>query len=89
MIAVRRLNRVGRQARCDAVCDAAGFSFWCGGYPVTKEPDSPTDAMRRATIQRLVSEIGLSESEAIDLVRVLGTDWSSLVREARLLRSKR
>lgn len=56
---------------------------------MSKEPDRPTDSMRTATIKRLVSEIGLSESEAIDLVRVLGTDWSSLVREARLLRSKR
>lgn len=55
---------------------------------MAKDPDPPTDAMRKATIRRLVSEIGLSESEAIDLVRVLGTDWSSLVREARLLRSK-
>lgn len=40
-------------------------------------------------MQRLGSEVGLSESEAIDLVRMLGTDWSYLVQEARLLGLKR
>ena len=56
------------------------------GFKIVPGPSANAES---EFIQRLVSEIGLSESEAIDLVRVLGTDWSSLVREARLLRSKR
>jgi len=37
-------------------------------------------------IRRLVQEIGITEPQAIELVAVLGMNWSSLVREARILR---
>lgn len=34
---------------------------------------------------RLVAESGISEVQAKELVTLLGTDWSSLMREAKLL----
>lgn len=37
-------------------------------------------------VHRLVQEIGITEPQAIELVAVLGTNWSSLVREARIIR---
>ena len=37
-------------------------------------------------VRRLVLEIGITEAQAVELVAILGTDWSSLVREARVLR---
>ncbi|MEQ1956803.1 hypothetical protein [Mesorhizobium sp. CN2-181] len=36
-------------------------------------------------IRRLVCETGIEERDARDLVATLGVDWSSLVREARIL----
>lgn len=38
-------------------------------------------------VQRLVRETGISEAQARDLVRLIGLDWSSLVREAKLIAS--
>ncbi len=38
-------------------------------------------------IKRLAVETGVSEAQARELVRLLGVDWSSLIREARILRS--
>jgi hypothetical protein len=35
--------------------------------------------------QRVVREIGISQAEARDLVFLLGANWSSLLREGRLL----
>ena len=37
-------------------------------------------------IKRLAAETGVSEAQARELVRLLGVDWSSLIREARILR---
>jgi hypothetical protein len=56
---------------------------------VPKQPDKADDLSRSGTIQRLVKETGITEAEASDLLTVLGTDWSSLVREARVLKMKR
>ena len=53
-----------------------------------KEPDKPDGNGRARLIQRLVQEMGITEPEAADLVMLLGTDWSSLVREAHLLRKR-
>lgn len=36
-------------------------------------------------VQRLVQETGISEAQARELVRLIGPDWSSLVREAKLI----
>lgn len=38
-----------------------------------------------ALAERLVAETGISQAQARDLIALLGSDWSSLVREARLI----
>lgn len=37
-------------------------------------------------VRRLIADTGISEAQARELVTLIGMDWSSLVREARLLR---
>jgi hypothetical protein len=37
-------------------------------------------------IRRLVSETGITEAQARELVAFLGLNWASLVREARMLK---
>jgi hypothetical protein len=37
-------------------------------------------------VMRLIADTGISELQARELVTLLGMDWPSLVREARLLR---
>lgn len=51
-------------------------------------PEKPDGAGRAWLAKRLVQETGITEAEASDLVTMLGTDWSSLLREARLLKRK-
>lgn len=34
--------------------------------------------------RRLSTQTGITEAIALELVNLLGTDWSSLIREARL-----
>jgi len=63
--------------------------FSGGGISVPKQPDKADDLSRAGTIQQLVKETGITEAEASALLTVLGTDWSSLVREARILKAKR
>lgn len=38
-----------------------------------------------AAAVRLANETGITEPQARDLISLLGLDWSSLIREARLL----
>ena len=52
-----------------------------------KEPDK-ADSGRAWLVKRLVQEAGITEAEATDLVTLLGMDWSSLLREARILKMK-
>ena len=52
------------------------------------EPDKATSE-GGPVIQRLVRETGITEQQARELVILLGSDWSSLVREAKLLKPKR
>ena len=52
-------------------------------------PDKPDGSGKAWLIQRLVKETGVTEAEASDLIMFLGTDWSSLVREAHILKKKR
>ena len=49
-------------------------------------PDKPDGAGRTWLIQRLVKETGITEPEATSLVLILGANWSSLVREALILK---
>jgi hypothetical protein len=37
-------------------------------------------------VKRLMAETGISEGQARELVLMLGAEWASLVREARMLR---
>ena len=53
------------------------------------ERDKPDGDGRAGLIQRLVEATGVTEAEAADLITVLGVSWSSLVREARLLKMRR
>lgn len=39
-------------------------------------------------ISRLVREAEVSEEQARELVQMLGTDWPSLLREARFLKDR-
>ena len=49
------------------------------------EPTKP-HAMDGPVIQRLINETGITHEQARELVGLLGSlNWSSLVREARLL----
>ena len=52
------------------------------------EPDKPKRSSG-PVIQRLVKETGITEGQARELVSLLGVNWSSLVREAKLLKGKR
>ena len=38
---------------------------------------------------RLVTETGITTSQARELIVLMGTNWSSLIREARLLAASR
>ena len=40
-------------------------------------------------IKKLMGVTGISEIQATELIALLGTNWSSLVREARLLKGGR
>jgi hypothetical protein len=52
------------------------------------EPKKPDGAGRTWLINRLVRETGIKEAEASDLITMLGVDWSSLLREARIIKMK-
>ena len=54
---------------------------------MSDEPDKP-NAMNGLVIQRLLLETGITHGEARELVALLGLNWSSLMREAKLLRRK-
>ena len=44
---------------------------------------------RVALVQRLVRDTGITEQQSRELIAMLGLNWSSLVREARLLKAAR
>jgi Arc/MetJ family transcription regulator len=39
-------------------------------------------------VRRLVKETGVTEKQARDLIQMIGSDWASLVREARCLKGR-
>lgn len=53
---------------------------------MTLTPRNPLDM---GVVRRLVQEIGITETQACELVALLGPIWNSLVREAKLLLSNR
>ncbi|WP_081738648.1 hypothetical protein [Mesorhizobium ciceri] len=38
--------------------------------------------------RRLAEEVGISEPDARGLIKLIGTDWNSLLREARFLKER-
>ncbi|MDX8493992.1 hypothetical protein RFN29_20705 [Mesorhizobium sp. VK22B] len=48
----------------------------------------PKDPSQEDVVQRLVREIGITEEQALELIALLGLNWSSLVREAKALLRK-
>ena len=51
-----------------------------------EENDDARKAREVALAGRLVAATGITTSQATDLISVLGSDWSSLVREATNLK---
>ena len=49
---------------------------------------TPNSNADRRTVMKLVRETGVTEAQAVELVMLLGTDWSSVVREAKALLKK-
>ena len=49
--------------------------------------DARTLAMLHA-VERLVREAGITEEQARELISMIGLEWSSLLREARLIRGR-
>lgn len=43
------------------------------------------DSTRDSAVRKLVKETGVTEAQAIELIILIGLNWSSLVREAKLL----
>ena len=60
-----------------------------GREPMPNQPEEPDGSGRTWMIRRLVLEAGVTEAEASDLIAMLGMDWSSLIREARVLKKNR
>ena len=49
---------------------------------------TPPSAVEGLTVvQRLMAETGITEAQAIELIALLGLNWSSLLPEAKLLNS--
>ena len=47
----------------------------------------PNAVQSLAVVQRLMAETRITEAQAIELIAFLGLNWSSLLREAKLLNS--
>jgi hypothetical protein len=55
--------------------------------PADRDEQIRADA--QVAVTRLVRETGVTELQATELITLLGMNWSSLIREARLLKSGR
>jgi hypothetical protein len=61
----------------------------CGSQPVVMADEAESKRELEQLIRRLVRETGITMDQARFLISILGNDWSSLVREARLLTRNR
>ncbi|PBB39629.1 hypothetical protein [Mesorhizobium sp. WSM3868] len=53
------------------------------------EPDGThSDENIHLLAARLAKEMSVSEEEARELIKLIGTDWNSLVREAKFLKGR-
>ena len=50
-----------------------------GNYPLALDP-------KRGLVQQLLEETGITEAQAVELISLVGLNWSSLVREAKALK---
>ncbi|WP_292318190.1 hypothetical protein [Mesorhizobium sp.] len=41
---------------------------------------------KRSLVQKLLEETGITEAQALQLISLLGSNWSSLIREAKVIR---
>lgn len=73
---------------------SAPISLWTyADLSIARKDEDAFVADERITSQtglaeRLVRDTGISVEEARELIAMLGLDWSSLVREARILRKR-
>lgn len=59
--------------------------FWAEGVTPMSNDNSETSHESQA-VARLIRETGITEQEARELIELIGLNWASLVREARLLK---
>lgn len=64
--------------------DSLGHAIWRPA--VTLLPRNPLNG---GFVRRLVQETGITEAQAWELVAMLGPNWSSLIREAKVLLGNR
>jgi|GEM_PF-3071897 len=55
---------------------------------MSKNGDGREDDGDQMLARRLAKEIGISETVARGLIKLIGTDWNSLIREARFLKDR-
>ncbi|TIW15087.1 MAG: hypothetical protein E5V65_19215 [Mesorhizobium sp.] len=53
-----------------------------------RKPVSQKEADIELLAQRLAKDADIPESKARELIKLIGTDWPSLLREARFLKSR-
>lgn len=41
---------------------------------------------KHGLVQKLLEETGITEAQALQLISLLGSNWSSLIREAKAIR---
>lgn len=46
----------------------------------------PTKPESQGLARRLMGETGITEAQALDLISMIGWNWSSLIREAKEMR---
>ena len=64
---------------------ATGVALAEGVCPMESAKGKALDVI----VQRLVKDTGITEKQAPELILLLGLNWPSLVREAKLLRTEK
>ncbi|MBZ9810275.1 hypothetical protein LB542_15600 [Mesorhizobium sp. BR1-1-9] len=54
-----------------------------------KDSDGHKRENQQLLARRLANEVGIPEEDALDLIKLIGTDWNSLLREALFLKNQR
>ncbi|PBC07201.1 hypothetical protein [Mesorhizobium sp. WSM3859] len=53
-----------------------------------KKDGHDSEADKRLLAEKLARDVGITEEQASELINMIGTDWPSLVREARFLKDR-